>query len=335
MKKIIALLLCFVCLFSSLGITSAAAGVFDEVLTNITVNMGMEPDESILYGITYDSDGLLTGVKVMYMPSATVTFTRPGTYTVTDDIPLSVDYEFVCWEDEDTGKLYYAGDKIYIDGNKTFYAVWQEKTDGKNRVIRTIATAIETFRRTLQAFFGFYKTKFEADPNPPVEKGDTFDISKLVTEKHDYYANKRNYKIAVELYDDNAKYTAFSETYKIYFGGRFENVAVEEKKRDENGDIVKDSFGNIVYEKVIKQQLMGATQYSACYSMTSDIYVDEKTGNKYQIIDVTLTDGVPDPIEGEHITFVIPKGMLKHYTSENEYVTNDTYAFAMLTTKVM
>ena len=319
MKKLIALLLCFVCLFSSLGITSAAAGVFNEVLTNITINMGMEPDEPIIYGITYDSNKLLTGVSIMYKPSPTFTFTRPGTYTVTDDIPLAVDYEFICWEDEDTGKYYYAGDKIYIDGNKTLYAVWQEKTDGKNRVIRTISTAVEAFRRTLQAFFGFYKTKYEADPNPPKENGKTFDISNLVTEKHDYNESKRTYQIAVELYDDNAKYAAFSENYKIYFGGRFENVEVW----DEEGN------------KHIRKQLIGATQYSAFYRMTDDVYEDTETGKKYQIINVTLTDGVPDPQKGVYVTFVIPQGMLKHYVAEKEYVTNETYAFAVLTTTTM
>ncbi|MBO7319532.1 MAG: hypothetical protein J6V06_05900 [Clostridia bacterium] len=335
MKKLIALLLCFVCLFSCLGITSSAASVFDEVLTNITINMGMEPDEPIIFGITYDPNERLTGVSVMYKPSPTFSFTRPGTYTVTDDIPLAVDYQFVCWEDEDTGKYYYAGDKIYIDGNKTLYAVWEEKTDGKIRFVRVFTTAIEALRRTLQSFFGFYKTMFEADPNPPVVKDVTFDISKLVTEKHDYYANKRTYQIAVEHYEDNIKYASFSENDKIYLGGRFENVAVDVKKLDENGQVVLDAFGNPVYEKVIKKQLIGATQYSAYYRMTEEIYVDENTGSKYQIIEVTLTDGVPDPVEGMYITFVIPNGMLKHFTSEKEYMTNDTYAFAMLTTKTM
>lgn len=327
MKKLIALLLSLICIFSAFGITSSAANVFNEVITNITVNMGMEPDEPIIYGITYDSNQLLTGVSIMYKPSPTFSFTRPGTYTVTDDIPLAIDYEFVCWEDEDTGKYYYAGDKIYIDGNKTLYAVWQEKTDGKNRVVRTFATAIEAFRRTLQAFFGFYKTKFEEDPNPPVEKDVTFDISNLVTEEHDYHSNKRKYRVAVELYEDDAKYAAFSENYKIYFGGRFENVEEWVEKTDENG--------KTTYEKVIKKRLVGATQYSAWYRMTEEVYVVEETGVKYQIIEVSLTDGVPDPEEGIYVTFVIPKGMLKHFTSENEYVTNDTYAFAMLTTKTM
>lgn len=335
MKKIIALLLCFVCLFSSLGLTSAAANVFNEVITNITINMGMEPDEPIIYGITYESKDMLSGISVMYTPSPTFTFTRPGTYTVTDDIPLSVDYEFVCWQDEDTGKLYYAGDKIYIDGTKVLKAVWQEKTDGKNRVIRTISTAIETFRRTLQAFFGFYKTKYEEDDVVPEADSNTFNLEGLISESHDYYADKRTYRIAVEPYgDDKDIYAAFSENYKIYFGGKFENVNVDVVKKDENGNVVKDSFGNTVYEKVVKKQLVGATQYSAFYRMTEDVYFTDK-GQPYQIIEVTLTDGVPDPKAGEHITFVIPKGMLKHYIAENKYKTNETYAFAMLTTTTM
>ncbi len=318
MKKLIALLLSLVCLFSSLTMTSSA-GVFDEVLSNITIGMGMEPDEPILYGITYDSESLISGVSVMYMPSATASFRNPGTYTVTSDIPLSIDYEFVCWEDEDTGKLYYAGDKIYIDGTKTFYAVWQEKTDKYSRPIRTFLTAIEAFRRTLQAFFGFYKVEYEKDPNPPKAEDTTFKINELISEEHDYYTNKRTFKVAVEHYEDGVTYEAFSENSKIYLGGSFNNVEVT------------DDEGN----KYVEKQLVGATEYSAFYRMTADVYLDEATGKTYQIIDITLTDGVPDPIQAMYVTFVIPSGMLKHYISDNTYKTNSTYAFAVLTTKTM
>lgn len=318
MKKLVAVLLCFVCLFSSVTMTASAANVFDEVITNITISMGMEPDEPIIYGIIYDSNRLLTGVSIMYKPSPTFTFTKPGTYTVTDDIPLSVDYKFICWEDEDTGKYYYAGDKIYIDGQKTLLAVWEPKTDNNIRPIRVLATAVETLRRTLQSFFGFYKTEFVEDPTADIGEEDLIIIDSLVSEEHDYNTNKRYFKVAVEPCADGVVYEAFSTNDKIFFGGRFENVEVT------------DDQGN----KTVEKQLRDATEYSAYYNMTQEIYTADN-GKKYQLIEVTLTDGVPDPQQGEYITFVIPRGMLRYKDANGNYQTNKTYAFAVLTTTTM
>ena len=317
MKKILAVLLSLICIFSSATVT-ASAGVFDVVFTNITLGMGMEPDEPIIYGITYASDKIFSGVSVMYMPSTTFKFTNPGTYTVTDDIPLSVDYNFVCWEDEDTGKLYYAGDKIYIDGQKTFYAVWEPKTDNNVRPIRVIITAVEALRRTLQAFFGFYKVKYVEDPVDKIEDKDLFDIENLVSYEYYYGIDKRHFRIAIEPCAAGVVYEAFDKNDKIFFGGDFEYVEVWDKD------------GN----KSIEEQFRGATEYSAHYQMTQDVYTAEN-GVKYQLIDVTLTDGVPDPVTGMYVTMVLPRGFLRYVDGNGKYQTNKTYAFSVKTTKLI
>ncbi len=317
MKKIIALLLCLVCLFSSVGMTASAANIFNEVITNITISMGLEPDEPIIYGIIYDSNRLLTGVTILYKPSPTFSFTKPGTYTVTDDIPLAVDHKFICWEDEDTGKHYYAGDKIYIDGQKTLLAVWAPKTDNNVRPIRAIVTAVEALRRTLQAFFGFYKMEFVPDPTADIKEEDLIIIKDLVSEEHDYNTNKRYFKIAVEPCANGVVYDAFSQNDKIYFGGGFSDVEVTDDK------------GN----KYIENQFRGGKEYSAYYNMTKDVHT-AANGKKYQLIEVVLTDGVPDPKKGEYVTFVIPRGMLR-YTDASGIHTNKTYAFSVLTTTTM
>ena len=316
MKKIIAVLLCLVCLISSVGMTASAANVFKEVLTNLTISMGLEPDEPIIYGIIYDSNRLLTGVTILYKPSPTFSFTKPGTYTVTDDVPLAVDHKFVCWEDDDTGKHYYAGDKIYIDGQKTLLAVWTPKTDNNIRPVRAIVTAVEALRRTLQAFFGFYKMDFTPDP---AFNDDTliFDLVGIVSEEHDYKTNKRYYKVAVEPCASGVVYEAFTANEKIYFGGDFSD------------DIVTDEEGN----KYIKTQFHNAKEYSANYNMTADVYT-AANGKKYQLIEVTLTDGVPDPKQGEYITFTLPRGMLR-YNADGKLHTNKSYAFSVLTTTTM
>lgn len=317
MKKIIALMLSIICLFSCMTV-SASAGVLDDVLYNVTVNMGMEPDEPIIYGITYDSDKLLSGVAPMYMPSPTFSFTKPGTYVVTDNVPLAVDYEFVCWVEEETGKLYYAGDTIYIDGNKTLLAKWTPKTDNNIRPIRVIVTAIETLRSTLRAFFGFYTVEFEEDPTADIKEENLFDIEGLISYSYDFESNKRYFKIAVEPVAEGVVYDSFAETKKIYVGGRFEN----NETTDEEGN------------KILRKELVGATTYSAEYKMTQEVLTSDD-GVKYQLIEVTLTDGVPDPVRAQHVTFTIPRGLLRYKDTNGNYQTNKTYSFTILTTKTM
>lgn len=328
MKKIIAVLLCAVCLISSLGVTSFA---FSEVITNIATFMGFEQDEPIGYGIIYDSDTFLSGVSVMYQPKPTIKLNNPGTYTVTKDCPLSIDHQFVCWLDKDTGKYYHAGDKLYVDGQKTLYAVWEPKTDGKNRVVRTISTAFEALRRTFEAFFGFYKIEFVKDPVDSLEKDKFFNLDGLVVESHDYYKDSRSYEIGVEPIAEGVVYESFSRTEPIHFGGSFETVEEEVVEKDENGNVTN------IYTQVI-QKYNGGEKFSALYESTGEIReveVTDENGNKYtkkyQIIKVTLTDGVPTPKTGVYVTFTLPKGMLR-YTDAGQLKANNTYAFVKFTT---
>lgn len=317
MKKIIALMLSVICLFSCMGMT-ASAGVFDDILYNVTVNMGMEPDEPIIYGITYQSDSILSGVAPMYMPSPTFSFTKPGTYVVTEAVPLAVDYEFVCWVDDETGKNYYAGDTIYIDGQKALTAKWTPKTDNNIRPIRVIVTAIEALRSTLRDFFGFLAVEYVEDPTADIKEEDLFSIDGLISYSYDFKNNKRYFKIAVEPVADGVVYDAFAETKKIYFGGRFEN----NETTDEEGN------------KILRKELVNTTTYSAEYKMTQEVFTNDE-GVKYQLIEVTLTDGVPDPVMAQHITFTIPRGMLRYKDANGNYQTNKTYSFTILTTTTM
>ena len=328
MKKIIAVLLCVVCLFSSLGVTSFA---FSEVFSNITSFIGLEEDEPIGYGIKYDSNTFLSGVSVMYEPKPTIKLNNPGTYTVTKDYPLSIDYQFVCWQDKDSGKYYHAGDKIYIDGQKTLYAVWEPKTDNHNRAIRTILTAFETFRKTLESFFGFYKFEYVEDPANKLENNYLFDLEGLVVEGHDYYKDSRSYEIGVEPVAEGVVYESFSRTEPIYFGGSFETVEEEVVVKDDSGKIID------IYTQVV-QKYTGGVKYSALYESTGeirDIELTDENGNKYtkkyQIIKVTLTDGVPSPQTGVYITFTLPKGILR-YSDSGQLKANASYAFVKFTT---
>lgn len=295
MKKLIAVLLCITCLVSAFGVTSFG---FSEVITNIAGSMGIEPDEPIIYGIVYDSSRL-SGVKIMYKPSPTFSFTKPGTYTVTDDIPLSVDYQFVCWED-DAGNHYYAGDKIYINGQLHLNAVWEEKTDNKSRPVRVIVTAFDALRRTINAFFGIYKVIYQEDPDGTDAANFYFDLDGLISEYHDYDTNKRYFEIAVKPCANGVTYDAFSSNHEIYLGGTI------------------DSYG-----------YSGGTEVSAYYEMTDAIH--PATGTQY--IKVTLTPGVPDPKTGQYVAFVLPQGLIHYTDAQGNVQNNNSFAFVTLTTK--
>ena len=149
MKKFIAVFLSLLCIFSVFGITASAAGTFDELSSLIG------EDEGFLYGILYQNE-TASGVSMMYKPNPSLKVDGPGYVTVTRDTPIAVDHEFVCWQDED-GNLYYEGDKIYVDGEVTLYAVWTEKTDNLPRVIRVIQTAILTLQRLVQKILGVFQ----------------------------------------------------------------------------------------------------------------------------------------------------------------------------------
>lgn len=156
MKKFLAIFLSLLCIFSVFGVAASAKGTFDDLSEILK-------DEPLLYGISYQNE-TASGVSMMYKPNPTVRVDGPGYVTVTNDTPIAVDHEFVCWQD-DEGNLYYEGDKVYVDGAVTLYAVWTEKTDSLPRVFRVIQTAILTLQRMVQKVLGIFKDiqEFESE----------------------------------------------------------------------------------------------------------------------------------------------------------------------------
>lgn len=140
MKKVIAILLSVICLFTAFAVAVSAENSDDGA--------------TLLYGITYEAES--TGVKVMYSPRISLKFPGEGYVTVTKDTPISIDNDFVAWKDED-GKLYYEGDKVLVDGLITLKAVWEPKTDNYPTVIRTIRCGLLTIERLLLKVFGAVK----------------------------------------------------------------------------------------------------------------------------------------------------------------------------------
>lgn len=144
MKKLLALLLALLCVFSLFSASVSAAGIIDD-----------KDKEACAYYITYQNE-TLSGIKLMYKPNPTVSFDGPGYVTVTNDTPIAVDHDFICWKDKE-GKFYYEGDRVYVYGEITLYAVWEEKKDNDSNVTRVIKAALLTFQRFILKALGIFQ----------------------------------------------------------------------------------------------------------------------------------------------------------------------------------
>lgn len=150
MKKMLAVFLSLLCVLS-LFTVAASASSFDDVVDDI---FGEQEDD--FYGIKYEVD-ILDGAKIMYKPNHNLSFDGAGWMTVTNDTPIAIDYDFVCWKDK-KGNYYYEGDKVYVDGLITLYAVWEEKSGDETHTIRVLRAAIMTLQRMVLKALGIFKT---------------------------------------------------------------------------------------------------------------------------------------------------------------------------------
>ena len=164
MKKLLAVLLAMLCVFS-LAIP-AFAGV-DELGGVIEDYFEIEKEEDeadiLSYGIHYEMD-TLSLVTLFYTPSPSITFNTPVDMTVTEDTPIALDHDWVCWKDPKTGKLYYPGDVIHVDGKITLVAVWAEKTDNYPSFIRSAIAGLKAFIKVIEKFLGIYKAVGDSKP---------------------------------------------------------------------------------------------------------------------------------------------------------------------------
>lgn len=166
MKKVIAVLLSILCLMSCFG--GVASAEVDGGLIDL-----IQPDEPLLYCLVYKKQ-TLSDVKMMYQPNPDVVVDGPGYVTVTKDTPLAIDHDFVCWKDKN-GKLYYAGDQFYVDGECVLYAVWEKKQGNSVHAIRVFQCAMLTFERMILKALGIFKDikDFTADRTEAMTKAVT------------------------------------------------------------------------------------------------------------------------------------------------------------------
>lgn len=151
MKKAIAVLLSVLCVLSCFGAVALAADDY-----HLGSLFGIEEDDKpLLYALTYKNE-TLSGVKMMYEPNPSLSLSGPGYVKVTKDQPIAIDHDFVCWKDKN-GKLYYAGDEFFVDGECTLYAVWEDKKDNYIRPIRVFRCAMLTMGKLFANALGIFK----------------------------------------------------------------------------------------------------------------------------------------------------------------------------------
>lgn len=169
MKKLLAIFLALICVFSACGISVAAIdeGVFDDIIED---QFGVEQEEDeeaqLSYGIHYEVATLST-VTLLYMPSPNIRFDVPTEITVTNDTPVAVDHQWICWMDKETGKYYYPGDVIYVEDQVTLVAVWEEKTDNYPGFIRSAIAGLQALVKLIEKFFTFFDAINSTKPIEP------------------------------------------------------------------------------------------------------------------------------------------------------------------------
>ena len=172
MKKLLAVLLALICAFSAVSV-SASAFEMGDIAGILGDQWGLEQEESedavLLYGIHYDMATLST-VTILYKPSPSITFETPKEMVITEDYPIAVDHDWICWKDQKTGKLYYPGDTIIVDGKITLVAVWEEKTDNHPAFIRMAKAGLQAFIKLIDKFLGVFNlVNSTKDYIPPEE----------------------------------------------------------------------------------------------------------------------------------------------------------------------
>lgn len=166
MKKLLAIFLALLCIFSSCAVSVGA--IDEDVLGDIIEDqfgVTQEKDEAdaLSYGLHYEM-GNNANLTILYKPNPNIRFNVPTYVTVTSDTPIAVNHNWVCWEDKSTGTLYYPGDEILVDGKVTLVAVWEEKTDNQSGFLRSIIAGLQALVKLVEAFLNAFSSINETRP---------------------------------------------------------------------------------------------------------------------------------------------------------------------------
>ncbi len=297
MKKLLSVLLAILCIIPCF--TFSGSATLEDAIEDI-VGITIPEDENLTYGIFYEME-TFSGVKILYKPNPTITLVSAGTYTITDDTPLSIDYEFVCWEHSETGKLYYAGDKLHVDGQVILYAVWTEKTDNDSYVARVFKTGIEALKRLLGKFFGIFSTaKDHFEPDEPTTMPNYTEVALTEEDFIVDYNLKNNYNIINIYIKSDLEFNSKMDYDKVAFR-------------------MTDSEEKLSYTIELSLQ-----REPAYYK-----------GETYQCITARMIDGVPMPAFGTEIELSIPAYFLTATVDGAEYANTSPISITFLSSDTL
>ncbi len=304
MKKLLSIFLAVILVFSCMTLPASAfdTGIVGELALDFFSRLtgtdlgGGEEEEPTGYGIIYEmSSG---EVSALWTPLPTISFDGPGTFTLTSDVPLAVDYQFLCWEDED-GKRLYPGDRVVVTGQIRLKAVWIPKEDNDSRIIRVIKTSMETLNRLFSKFLNIFKTATDSFENfeptdPATPRYCNINCTNVYYERNGYLTTEKNPKdqgVIFVYVDPSAAYAKGmvraidSGKCSVYFCSDWEKKTAE--------PINKVSYDNIKYSFSNHNGADGSELIKISGIKSKDIaYADTlEKGDTYYMV-VTISDYV-------------------------------------------
>ena len=173
MKKLLAVLLAILCAFSAFSVSAVNTDELGNILGD-HLGITSEKDEAdiLTHGIHYEM-AMLSTVTLVYKPSPSITFNAPTDMVITNDFPIAVDHNWICWKDQKTGELYYPGDTIHVDGKVTLIAVWEEKTDNYPAFIRSAIAGVQALVKLIEKFLGVFELVNSTKPSEEVTTATT------------------------------------------------------------------------------------------------------------------------------------------------------------------
>ena len=152
MKKFLAVLLSLITIFSVFSVSVSALG---------DVAGGLLGEDEGTNQIQYKKD-TLDNVTLIYQAGNTLMVGDSKYTQITEDTPIAVDHDFICWVDKG-GKKYYPGDIIKVEGTVTLYAVWAEKTDNDSHAIRVVKATVSALMRIIKVILGVFDNAKDFD----------------------------------------------------------------------------------------------------------------------------------------------------------------------------
>lgn len=141
MKRIIALLLALLCLYTALSVCVYAADDIKDVLEE---QMGLELEDEKAYGVVFQAGN----AKTMYMPATQIGFDCPGYVRISEDYPIAIGKDFRAWKDSN-GDDVWPGDSIYVDKIVYLTADWSNASTNVT-AFDTVVCALKTMIHSIQ-----------------------------------------------------------------------------------------------------------------------------------------------------------------------------------------